>query len=195
MQLEARQWWLQATGMVRTADNQPRVFTQWVQQLAHREPQIAVPAIWALQQAGMAVIPTLLEGLTHPHPRVRRGCVDCIDHGGYGGDARCVAALLPLLHDPVPHIRRAVWHTLFCERCQDPAKCAIPLPVALDHVALLIAVGIHDPNPKLQQQLIGDLGAHRTDPRAQHALTQLIATSPNPGLVAVAQRALAGGTA
>lgn len=73
-----------------------------------------------------------------------------IDHGG---DGRCVAALLPLLRDPVPHIRRAVWHTLYCETCVQPAHCEIAA-TALDEYALLSTIGIHDPNPKLQAQLL-----------------------------------------
>lgn len=40
-------------------------------------------------------IPALIAGWRNPHTRVRRGCVDTIDHGGYGGDARCIEALLP----------------------------------------------------------------------------------------------------
>ncbi len=174
MKPEAQRWFKQATHMVQEAQNQPHVFVQWVEQLASRDPKIAVPAIWALQQADAAVIPTLLNGLQHAHTRVRRGCVDCIDHGGYGADARCAEALLPLLSDPVPHIRRATWHTLFCERCQDSTKCEIPMPVELDRVALLIQVGIHDPNPKLRQQLMSDLGSYRSDPRAQQALEQIL---------------------
>ena len=34
-----------------------------------------------------------MTGLTHTHPRVRRGCVDIIDHGGYGADGRYVATV------------------------------------------------------------------------------------------------------
>ena len=135
-----------------------------------RDPHILVPATWALQQAGPAAIPALLVGLTHAHPRVRRGCVDIIDHGGYGADARCIDALLPLLHDPVPHIRKAVWHTLFCERCQDTTKCAVMPTERLDQVALLIEIGLHDPNPKLRGQLIEDLWQHQADERARIAL-------------------------
>jgi HEAT repeat protein len=193
MKQQARQWWQQAARMVQNAANQPSSFAQWVEQLATRDPSIAVPATWALQQAGAAVIPTLLMGLNHPHTRVRRACVDIIDHGGYGGDARCVTALLPLLSDPVPHIRRAVWHTLFCERCPDSTKCEITTPVQLDRVALLVEIGVHDPNPKLRQQLVGDLGDFLSDPRARQALERIVDTATDPRLLAVAQRVLVGG--
>jgi HEAT repeat protein len=144
-----------------------------VQRLSTRDPHISVPATWALQQAGPSAIPALLTGLQDPHTRVRRGCVDIIDHGGYGADARCVAALLLLLRDPIPHIRRAVWHTLFCERCQDAAKCEVTPTAPLDQVALLIEIGLNDPNPKLRGQLIDQLREQQADARAQFVLKQL----------------------
>jgi hypothetical protein len=119
--------------------------------------------------------------------------VDCIDHGGYGGYARCVEALLLLLHDPVPHIRRAVWHTLFCERCPDTTKCEIATPVPLDRVALLIEIGANDPNAKLRRQLVGELGNHVSDPRARQVLEEIVDIESDPHLLPVAQRALAQG--
>lgn len=159
--------------MARTAAEQTDGFAALVRQLSVRDPHISVPAIWALQQAGPGAIPALLAGLVAAHPRVRRNCVDIIDHGGYGGDARCVEALLPLLYDPVPHIRRAVWHILFCERCVDASKCAVPTRTELDQVALLIEIGLNDPNPKLRGQLIDELRQRASDPRASLALEKL----------------------
>jgi hypothetical protein len=100
---------------------------------------------------------------------------------------------MPLLHDPVPHIRRAVWHTLFCERCPDVTKCEITTPIQLDQVALLLEIGVNDPNPRLRQQLVGSLGDHLSDPRARHALEQIVDVTTDPVLLSVAQHALAGG--
>lgn len=173
MQKQARQWWNQGTQLAKLGQQQPQLFEQMVAQLSMRDPHTSVPAIWGLQQAGPSAIPFLVAGLGHTHTKVRRNCVDIIDHGGYGADQRCVAALLPLLHDPVPHIRRAVWHTLFCERCQDESKCEVESQTELDKVALLIDIGINDPNPKLRSQLIADLRQHASDPRAQTALNEL----------------------
>jgi len=190
MQQQARQWWRQATQMVHDAAHQPNAFEQWIEQLASRDPAIAVPAMWALQQAGAPVIPSLLHGLKHPHTRVRRSCVDCIDHGGYGADTRCVEALLPLLQDPVPHIRRAVWHTLFCERCPDATKCEMTAPIVLDRVALLVEIGANDPNAKLRGQLIGELGHQVYDARARNALKKILETERDPDVLTIAQRAL-----
>jgi hypothetical protein len=97
------------------------------------------------------------------------------------------------LYDPVPHIRRAVWHTLFCERCQDTTKCEMTTPVQLDRVALLIEIGANDPNAKLRHQLVSDLGSHMSDPRARQALEKIVDTESDPLLLMVAQQALAEG--
>lgn len=176
MRQQALAWWKNATQLAIAARNEPERCAHFVGQLAARDPHVSVPAIWALQQVGPVAIPALLAGLRHPHPRIRRGCVDIIDHGGYGADERCVDALLALLHDEVPHIRRAVWHTLFCERCPDMTKCQVIGRQPLDQVALLIEVGIRDPNPKLRRQLTEDLRTHVNDPRAQAVLAKLAET-------------------
>jgi HEAT repeat protein len=173
MKAAARAMWQQATQMVRDAAGNQQMYAEWVGYLASHDVRIQVPAIWALQQAGPTVIPSLIAGLSDAHVRIRRNCVDVIDHGGYGADARCVTGLLPLLRDPVAHIRKAVWHTLFCERCQAARHCEVPLAIPLDQVQLLIEIGIHDPNLKLRQKCIDDLAGFSTDVRAVHALKQL----------------------
>jgi hypothetical protein len=60
-----------------------RCIRAMVEQLAIRDPHIAVPAIMALQQAGSAVIPSLLKGLKHAQTRVRRNCVDILIGKGF----------------------------------------------------------------------------------------------------------------
>lgn len=174
MKAAARAMWQQATRMVIDAAGDERIYAEWVQDLASHDVRVQVPAIWALQQAGPAVIPVIVVGLQNPQTRIRRNCVDVIDHGGYGADARCVAGLLPLLHDPVAHIRKAVWHTLFCERCLQLGVIEETQAIPLDRVALLIDIGIHDPNPKLRQRCIDDLTqCGGDDQRAQAALVAL----------------------
>lgn len=190
MKQQAQEWWNQATRMAQEAVHQEHRLADIVEQLAVRDPNVSVPAIWALQQAGPVAIPILLTGLQHPHTKVRRNCVDIIDHGGYGGDARSIEALLPLLHDRIPHIRRAVWHTLFCERCRDASKCEVEPSMKLDQVALLIEIGLRDPNLKLRRQLVGELSHHRDDPRVWPALEKIVQEEADPELLAIAQRAL-----
>ncbi|MEM7534672.1 MAG: HEAT repeat domain-containing protein [Chloroflexota bacterium] len=191
MKKQASAWYRQATQMVQAANGQQDKLATMVEQLGVKDPAVSVPAIWALQQAGTVAIPVLLDGLTHPHTKVRRNCVDVIDHGGYGGDARCVEGLLSLLDDHVPHIRRAVWHTLFCERCQNEAHCEVQQPEPLDQIALLIEVGIHDANLKLRRQLTGTLCEHIADSRVRPALEQVLAQETDPEIRSVVQAALA----
>ena len=191
MKEQAQRWWKQGSEMVRQAEGRPEVFVEWVERLASHQAAESVPALWAFQQVGPQVIPTLVVGLQHPNARVRRNCVDIIDHGGYAADARCVAALLKALHDSVPRVRRQVWHTLFCERCPDPRQCEVPLEGALDRVGLLVQIGIHDPNPKLRRQLVAELVDHRADERAHLALEQLAASDDDLQTAALAQRVLA----
>ena len=190
MKKQAQAWWNQAEQMVKDAAGDESRFVLMVEQLADCDPNVSVPAIWALQQAGPVVIPTLLAGLQHSHTKVRRNCVDIIDHGGYGGDARCVDALLPLLHDHVPHIRRAIWHTLFCERCQEESQCEVELSMELDQVGLLIDIGLHDPNLKLRRQLVGTLSQYVSDPRVRSALGQVMEAETDPEILALAQQLL-----
>lgn len=173
MKAQARAWWQQGTQLAQQGQQLVALFDQLVNQLADPDMHVLIPSIMALQQAGPLAIPALITGLTHHHTKVRRNCVDIIDHGGYGADGRCVEALLPLLHDRIPHIRRAVWHTLFCERCQDESKCEVMPSEPLDQVALLIEIGLHDPNPKLRGQLIEDLRKLQADPRAERTLGEL----------------------
>lgn len=190
MNKQVRAWRQQGMQLAKDAQGQPDRWMALVQQLAVRDPNILLPALYALEQAGPAAIPVLLIGLQHPHTKVRRNCVDIIDHGGYGGDARCVAALLPLLHDWAPHIRRAVWHTLFCERCRDASKCEVSMTERLDQVALLLEIGLQDSNLKLRRQLLEELGHHLVDPRVRPALEQIAQHDDDPEIRASARRAL-----
>jgi hypothetical protein len=83
----------------------------------------------------------------------------------------------------------AIGRANFCERCRDDAKCEIAA-APLDQVALLIEIGMHDPNPKLRRQLVVDLGEHVADARARRAFEAVVRHERDSELVAVAQRAL-----
>ena len=188
MEKHVKEWWQRAGEMARVAAEEPDGYTKLVDKMASGD---FMPG-WALIAAGKPAIPALVEGLKHSHTRVRRACVDTIDHGGYGGDAQCIAALLPLLHDPAPRIRRVVWHTLFCDRCPDEERCEVRPTEELDRVAYLIDIGLNDPNPKLRRQLVAELGNFVADSRARTALEKLKRRESDPELRAAAQLALRG---
>lgn len=190
MKKPAQDWRKLATDMAKQAEEQPERFPLMIEQLANHDPQVSVPAIWALEQAGPIAIPYLLEGLKHPHTKVRRNCVDIIDHGGFGSDARCVEGLLHLLDDWVAHIRRAVWHTLFCERCPDDNKCEVRFEDDLDYIGMIIDIGLKDPNLKLRRQLVGELIQHREDLRVRATLEQILVTEDDAELLNLARQGL-----
>jgi HEAT repeat protein len=178
-----REIWKRATQVAQTAAQEENGFKNLVEKLAYSD----LTSLWALQQAGDSAIPALLEGLKHSHARVRRNCVDIIDHGGHGGDARCIEALLPMLYDPVPHIRQAVWHTLTCERCRKEPAC---LGVQPDILSLLVEVGLNDPNLNIRRNITILLGEYLPAPRAKNALESLVERETDTKLRANAQRAL-----
>src|SRR5690349_3791017 len=63
-----------------------------------------------------AVRHAVIRGLGHWSPVVRRECLQIIDHHG---DDTCLPYVVPLLDDPVPHVRWFAKHTLTCDRCFD----------------------------------------------------------------------------
>ena len=57
----------------------------------------------------------LVGGLSHDHPQVRWWCIQMLDHCP---DPRAVHAVVPLLDDPVPRVRRNAAHALGCLACK-----------------------------------------------------------------------------
>lgn len=95
----------------------------------------------ALVEAGAAGVEVVLEGLSHPHPRVRRGAAGFLDH--HATDA-CVPQLTELaLHDPVAEVRRTALHTLVCEDCKQT-------PLQTDGLPLLVQAFRQDPNRRVR---------------------------------------------
>lgn len=62
-----------------------------------------------------AAFTALVEGLQDPHPRVRWWSIQLLDHVA---DERAIAAISPLLDDPVPRVRRNAAHALGCVACK-----------------------------------------------------------------------------
>ena len=71
-----------------------------------------------------AAFAALVEGLSDPHPRVRWWCISLLDHAP---DVRAIAAIEPLLDDPVPRVRRNAAHALGCLTCK-PDWCGTVAP-------------------------------------------------------------------
>lgn len=135
----------------------------------------------ALLALGPAAVPTLVAGAAHPDRRVRAECVALMDHLA---DRRCSAALLAALTDPSPLVRRHAVHSLGCQRC----KAA---PLDLDVVGLLVERAVGDPSPRVRRVAVHQLGLQPHDPRAVAALTKVLASAGDAGLLSRVRHALA----
>ncbi len=160
-----------------------------VERLAVRhwsEWRAAAAARAALLQAGEDGLLAVLEGLSHPEPRVRRGCADFMDHHA---DDRCVPNLAELvLHDPVPYVRWSALHALKCQRCK-------PSPLTIDLTSVLVRAAQDDPSPNVRWRAVADLPTPllvrvaREDPSPRVRVRALGALGVRSGSV-LAQQAL-----
>jgi HEAT repeat protein len=91
------------------------------------------------------VFEALLEGLSDPNPRVRWWCLQLLDHSP---DPRAIAAVAPMLDDPVPRVRQNAAHALGCLACKPDWLGELPASV-LDKLHWLAAA---DPHEKVRRQ-------------------------------------------
>jgi HEAT repeat protein len=96
----------------------------------------------------------LCEGLHDRHPRVRWWCIQLLDHVP---DPRAIAAIAPLLDDPVPRVRRNAAHALGCQRCKPEHENCLPGHA----ITRLQAMADHDPNAKVRSAAAHALAACR----------------------------------
>ena len=139
------------------------------------EWRAAAAARTAREQAGEQGLLAVLEGLSHPGPRVRRGAADYMDHHA---DDRCVEKLAELVeHDPVPYVRWSALHALKCQRCK-------PSPLTRDLTALLMRVAQEDSSPRVRARAVGSLPAPQ--------LARVAREDPSPKVRLIALKALGG---
>lgn len=133
-------------------------------------------------------VPTLqAAAVGHPDARVRRRCLQVLDHEA--SDAS-VATFRRALGDPVPAARVHAVHGLACERCRSGPLCGADVAtVAADLLALLA----HDPSPKVRHAAVAALAplADR-HPTARDALGHAAAHDPDALVRAGAVVARAG---
>jgi HEAT repeat protein len=90
-------------------------------------------------------IQALIEGLRDRSPQVRWWCVQLLDHLP---DGSAIDALVAVLDDPVPRVRRNAAHALGCLACKPTWPSTLP-PVA---IARLEEVAATDDNPKVRAE-------------------------------------------
>jgi HEAT repeat protein len=153
----------------------------WAVQLGDHDWRQVGEAATALACAGQVGLAAVLWGLSHPNARVRRGCAGFLDH--HATDA-CIPQLREVaLHDPASSVRRVAVHSATCQQCK-------PSPLSGDLVDLLIQVAQSDPNRRVRENAIGELGFQRRDARAVAALEQILRTETHPDVRRTAHHAL-----
>ena len=141
------------------------------QEWRRREP---LPPIAAMQQAA----------LHHPNARVRRDCLNTLDHHANDSSAD---VFRQALRDPVPRVRAIALHGLACERCRTGELCASEV------VPALIAVLEEDPSPKVRHSAVGILlRLSSRDARAPEAIIRAAREDVDPLVRQVAAAAAEG---
>jgi HEAT repeat protein len=87
----------------------------------------------------------LIDGLTHENAQVRWWCVQLLDHCS---DTRAIDALVPVLDDPVPRVRRNAAHALGCTGCK-PTWSGDLSDRALRRLEFMVE---SDPNRKVREE-------------------------------------------
>ncbi|HJU41406.1 MAG TPA: HEAT repeat domain-containing protein [Vicinamibacterales bacterium] len=133
-----------------------------------------------LNAIGDAALPAVRAGLTHPDWHIRHWCAIFLDRGG---DAESLLALVPLLHDPEPHVRLWAIHSIACEHCRNGA-CPI------DVIPLLIERAENDPVPQVRKMAITMLAECPRDARIPPVLERALGREKDRRLLLHAQRGL-----
>jgi HEAT repeat protein len=155
-------------------------YDAWVRLLAH-DP-LRQRAKRHLFQSGSRAVPALRRGLAHPHPIVRRTCVNLLDH--FVDDAS-VADLVAAVDDPDRTVAARALHALACDTCKEGA-CRPGEDLFVPR-----ALSMLDPStdPHLRAAAIDALGkvaGHR--PEVADALREVARRDPDPGLRSMARR-------
>jgi HEAT repeats len=87
----------------------------------------------------------LIHGLRHQNSQVRWWCVQLLDHCS---DSRAIDAVVAMLDDPVPRVRRNAAHALACTTCK-PMWSGEPSERAVHRLEFMVE---SDPNSKVRDQ-------------------------------------------
>ena len=96
-------------------------------------------------QVSDAVLDALVDGLGDPNPVVRWWSVQLLDHCP---EPRALQAVVPMLDDPVPRVRRNAAHALGCQTCKPTCSAALPATA----VARLAEMAEQDTNSKVRAE-------------------------------------------
>jgi HEAT repeat protein len=111
-------------------------------------------------QLDQGAFDALVGGLSDVNPRIRWWCIQVLDHVP---DPRAAAAVLPLLDDPVPRVRRNAAHALGCVACK-PSVRLVEVGQGDDVATALARVVADDPNEKVRAEARRALAARGAAP-------------------------------
>jgi hypothetical protein len=132
-----------------------------------------------LAQSGRlaTIVDLLLIGVRHRKPNVRHLSAHAMD---MFSDERCMVALLELLDDPVPRVRRTAVHSLVCDDCK-----VVPFGTSLprdDVVGRVVEMALNDPSIQVRRHAVIALG-HFQDVRVTETLERLVERDADVPLV------------
>ena len=123
----------------------------------------------ALWGEGPKAVDALLRGLKHRRAKVRQTSVAVMDHLGENFESRCYPAILPLLKDDVPKVRKTAVHAIACQRCHLP-------PADIDVPALLIDMLNTDDSIAVRRGAIQALAEYYADTRVGGIAEKILAS-------------------
>jgi len=159
-----------------------RAWNAWLRTIAH-EARRNTPT-WRHDEPKPPVDAARWGALHHPNARVRRDCLNILDHHANDDSLDVFRAALK---DPVPRVREIALHGLACERCRTTELCVTD--VAPDLIRALQT----DSSAKVRHGTVGVLArlAGRNE-RIVAALRQAATDDEDPFVRQVAQAAVDG---
>jgi HEAT repeat protein len=109
-----------------------------------------------------AAFEALTGGLGHQNPQVRWWSIKLLDHCA---DGRATDAIVPLLDDPVPRVRRNAVHALSCATCKPKWSGELPRS-AVERIAMMAG---SDPNDKVRGDAVIALVYHHQETAVRSA--------------------------
>lgn len=139
-----------------------------------RRKTLAVREVMLNSGTHRIFVDALLVGVRHHNPNVRYNCAHAMD---MFADERCAVALLELLDDPVPRVRRIAVHSIACDDCKiAPLQPLVPARRSQrqrDLVGIVVEMALHDPSIQVRRHATYALSMFE-DVRATHTIETLL---------------------
>lgn len=132
------------------------------------------------------LVDMLLAGVRHHNPKVRFECAHAMD---MYSDERCAGALLELLDDPVPRVRRIAVHSIACDDCKiTPLQAMVTSRSGrpVDLVERVVALAMDDPSIQVRRHATVAL-AMFTDVRSTAAAERIAAYEQDEAMLRAAR--------